>query len=120
MTRGLNPNVDAGIQKVLKHINGKHPDTVLFLARHEAGASDAFEATLLAVDADGVDIAVQQPLGRSTGRLQFTSPIDAVPDFRLQLRSLLGKARAAAPDEPLTSLEQVVASPQGRASKSHK
>jgi hypothetical protein len=120
MSRGFDSDVAARVEKVLKHINGKHADTVLFLARHAAGVSDAIEAKLLAVDPDGVDIAVRHPLGSSTARLQFTAAIDAVPELRLQLRVLLAKARAAAPDEPLTSLEQVIASPQGRASKLHR
>jgi hypothetical protein len=61
---------------------------------------------------------VRQPLGSSTARLQFAAPINAVSDFRLQLRELLDRARAAAPDQPLTSLEEDIAS-RGRASKHH-
>jgi Protein of unknown function (DUF2470) len=119
MNQERNADVGAGVQKLLKHLNGKHPDTVLFLARHAAGASDAVEAELVAVHADGVDLAVRQPLGSSTLRLPFTTAIDTAPEFRLQLRGLLGKARAAAPEEPLTSLEQAIVSRQGRPSKVH-
>jgi putative heme iron utilization protein len=115
----LDPDVAAQIQKVLKHLNGKHADTVLFLARHAAGVADAVEAELLRVDSDGVDIAVRQPLRSSTARLQFAEAIHAAPEFRLQLRGLLDKARAAAPDEPPTSLEQVIESPRGNAPRSH-
>lgn len=120
MNRVLDSDVATRVQNVLKHLNGKHADTVLFLARHVAGASDAVEAQLFAVDPDGVDLAVRQALGSSTARLQFTAAINAVPDFQLQLRGLLATARAAAPDEPLTSLEEQIAFPQGQASKRHR
>ncbi len=120
MNRVLDSDVAMRVQTVLKHLNGKHPDTVLFLARHAAGVSDATEAELLAVDPGGVDLAVRRAQGSSTGRLQFTAAINAVPDFQLQLRGLLATARAAAPDEPLTSLEEQIASPQGQASKRHR
>jgi Protein of unknown function (DUF2470) len=53
MSQGPSSSFAAGVQKVVKHLNGKHPDTVLFLARHAAGVSDAVEAELLAVDPDG-------------------------------------------------------------------
>jgi hypothetical protein len=110
MSRGLDPDIAAKVENVLKHLNRKHPDTVLFLARRAAAASDAIDAELVAVDRDGVDIAVRQPQGSSTVRLPFTAAINAVPDLKLQLRDILGNARAAAPDEPLTSLEEKIAS----------
>jgi Protein of unknown function (DUF2470) len=119
MSREPNSGFASGVQKVVKHLNGKHPDTVLFLARHAASVSDAVEAELLAVDLHGVDIAVRQPLGSSTARLRFTAAIDAVPEFRLQFRELLNRARSAAPDEPLTSLEEVIASRQATGSRMH-
>jgi hypothetical protein len=114
VSRVLDPDVAAKVENVLRHLNRKHPDTVLFLARHAAGASDAIDAELVAVDREGVDIAVRQPPGSSNVRLQFTAAINAVPDLQLQLRALLGTARAAAPDEELTSLEEEIASHKGR------
>lgn len=119
MNRVLDSDLAKRIQTVLKHLNGKHADTVLFLARHAAGVSDAMGAELVAVDPDGVDLAVRQPLGSRTARLQFNAAINGVPDFQLQLRALLTTARAAAPDEPLTTLEEQIASPEGRDSKRH-
>jgi len=117
MNRVLDPDVAKRIQTVPKHLNAKHADTVLFLARHAAGVSDAMGAELVAVDPDGVDLAVRQPLGSRAARLQFNTAINGVPDFQLQLRAFLTTARAAAPDEPLTSLEEQIASPI--ASKRH-
>jgi uncharacterized protein DUF2470 len=113
-TRALAPDVAARVGNVLKHLNGKHPDTVLFLARHAAGVVEAVDAELLDVDRDGLDIAVRQASGSSTARLQFTAAINAVPDLRLQLRGLLATARAAAPNEPMTSLEEEIPSHKER------
>jgi hypothetical protein len=113
MSRVLDPDEAKGVENVLRHLNRKHPDTVLFLARRAAGVSDALDAELQAVDRDGVDITVRQAQGSTTVRLDFPAPINAAPDLRLQLRGLLGTAREAAPDEPLTSLEEEIASGKG-------
>jgi putative heme iron utilization protein len=110
MSRELDPDVAASVQSRLQHLNRKHPGTVLFLARHAAGASDAVDAELLAVDRDGVDIEVRAALGSTTTRLEFTAPINAASDLRHQLQGLLAEARVAAPDDPLTSLEEEIAS----------
>jgi hypothetical protein len=80
MGRVLHPDVAPKVENVLKHLNRKHPDTVLFLDTRAAGVSRA---------------------------------INAPPDFRRQLRHLLGNAREAAPNEPLTSLEEEIASREG-------
>ena len=117
MNEGLSSSVAVGVGNVLRHLNGKHPDVVLFLARHAAGASDAIDAALVAVDRYGVDITVRQETGSRTARLPFSAAIDAVPDLQRQLRAFLDQARAAAPDEPLTSLELLIAS---RASRPHR
>jgi hypothetical protein len=115
MSGELDPEVAAMVQNRLRHLNRKHPDTVLFLARHAAGASDAVDAELLAADRKGVDIAVRDATGSTTARLEFDAPISGASDLRVQVRGLLGKARQAAPDEPLTSLEEEAASGKGSA-----
>jgi hypothetical protein len=56
---------------------------------------------------------VRAALGPTTPRLEGTAPINAASDLRLQLRGLLDEARGAAPDEPLTSLEEEIASHRG-------
>src|ERR687892_54482 len=108
MSRELDPDVAAMVQNRLLHLNRRHCDTVLFLARHAAGAYDAVDAELRRVDRDGVVITVRDATGSSTARLEFVAPINHVSDFRSQLRRLLNKAREAAPDEPLTSLEEEI------------
>jgi Protein of unknown function (DUF2470) len=113
MSRELDADVARHVDNLLKHLNRKHPDTVLFLARRGAGAYGAVEAEMVAVDRHGVDIAVRRAHGSTTARLEFAAPIDAAPDLRLRLRDLLDKARQAVPDEPLTSLEEEIASRKG-------
>jgi len=113
MSRELDPDVAAGAHKRLQHLNRKHPDTVLFLARHTSGVPDAIDAELVAVDRDGIDVEVREARGSTTARLEFAAPINAAPDLRRQLGGLLDEARAAAPDEPLTSLEEEIQSHRG-------
>ena len=115
MTRELDADAAKSVENVLKHLNHKHPDTVLFLARRAASVSDAVEAEMVSVDRDGVDIAVRQARGWTTTRLEFNAPINVAPDLRLRLRDVLGEARQATPDEPLTSLEEEIASRKGSA-----
>jgi putative heme iron utilization protein len=93
MGRALETDVVRNVENLLKHLNRKHPDTVLFLARRAAGASDAVDAEMVAVDRDGVDLAVRRAQGSTTARLAFAAPIAAAPDLRLRLRDLLSKAR---------------------------
>ena len=54
MSGALNPDVAARVENVLKHLNAKHADTVLFLARDAAGVADAVDVELVAADPDGV------------------------------------------------------------------
>jgi Protein of unknown function (DUF2470) len=117
MSRELDADVAKTVENVVSHLNGKHADTVLFLARRAAGVTDAADAELRTVDRHGVDIAVRQPHGSTTVRLDVLAPINATSDLRLQLRRVLHKARQAAPVEPMTSLESEIAS--GKPSARH-
>lgn len=110
MNRDTGTDITAESRNILRHLNGRHPDTVLFLARHAAGITDAVEAELVTANSDGVDIAVKRARGSSTCRLQFTEAIASMSELRLQIRGLMIAARAAAPQEPLTSLEEEMAS----------
>ncbi len=68
----------AKFDNFLKHLNNRHPDTVLFLARCIAGVPDALEALLLAVDADGIEVRVRDTQGSGSTRLRFTTSINTV------------------------------------------
>lgn len=110
MSIELPPPVQTGAMNVLGHLTRDHPDTILFLARHLSGRPDATEASVVAVDSDGVDLEVTGAGGPETARLVFTSPISSVPELQRQVRGWLSAARAGTPDEPLTSLEHEMAS----------
>jgi putative heme iron utilization protein len=91
VSRALDADVARTVENVVRHLSRKHADTVLFLARRAAGISEAVDTQLQVVDRDGVDIAVRQPHGSTTARLDFPAPINAVSDLRPQLRGLLAK-----------------------------
>jgi hypothetical protein len=87
-----------------RHLNERHPDTVLFLARFAGGQRDAASSELLAVDDAGVTL-------RTAGserqvRIGFDPAAGQPPDARGRLRQLLLATRSAHPEAPMTSLEE--------------
>ena len=97
------PRAQAQARNLARHLNGRHPDTVLFLARQAAGRPAAVAAELVAVDAAGVTLSVDAD-GR-TEQIQVPFP-PSEGQVRARLGALLRQARAGDPDGPLTSLEQ--------------
>lgn len=94
-------------RNLARHLDERHPDTVLFLARHAAGRPEAVTASLLSVDDAGITLTVDgadEPL-----RVVFPPAAGPAPDPRARLRQLLLSTRAARPGGPLTSLEELVA-----------
>lgn len=90
-------------QNLATHLNERHPDTVLFLARHAAGHVAAVAAALVGLDGDeGAALSIDD--GTTTHLVQL--PLPAGADLRTRLGALLRQTRAAAPPGPLTSLEQ--------------
>lgn len=90
-----------------RHLNDRHPDTVLFLARHAAGRIGATSATVLAADATGLALSVESPGGADDRLLPF-EPATGPGDVRQLVAQLLLATRAALPpgsNVPLTSLE---------------
>lgn len=86
------------------HLNDRHPDTVLFLARQAAGRGDAVAAELTGLDEDGMTLSVTS--GGGTEVVQVALPADSGVDLRGRFGALLRRTRAGAPDAPLTSLER--------------
>lgn len=88
-----------------RHLNERHSDTVLFLARCAAGRPDATVEELLAVDRDGVTLSIDG--STTTVRIRFPAAgSDEPTEARSRLRQLLHATRTAHPGEALTSLEQ--------------
>jgi uridine phosphorylase len=90
-------------------MNQRHPDTVLFLARHLAGDPGMQFAELMDVHADQLLLRTGTPGGLATVSLPLGSTVTSRAEMVAELRRILLIARATAPDEPLTSLETDIA-----------
>lgn len=88
-----------------RHLNARHPDTILFLARLAAGRPAADAAELTVVDEAGGTLAVRTAGETEAVRVAFP-PVSGT-DLRSRFGALLQATRAADPAGPLTSLELV-------------
>lgn len=89
-----------------RHLNERHPDTVLFLARYAAEQPDATTAALVAVDADGITLTIGGSGQQVRVSFDAVAASGQATDARSRLRQLLQATRAAHPGTPLTSLEE--------------
>ena len=64
----LDAAVRERVDDTVEHFNANHADTVLLLARHAAGAVDAVDAEVVAVDTQGIGFAVVTTAGRARVR----------------------------------------------------
>ena len=83
---------------------------MLFLARHLAGDSGMLLADLVDVHADQLVLRVGTPCESTTTSFTLDSVVASRAELVTELRRMLLIARAAAPDEPPTSLEGDIAS----------
>ena len=93
----------------LTHLNQRHPDTVLFPARHLAGDPGMQFAGLVDVHADQLVLRTGTPQEPATVSVTLGSAVASRAELLAELRRILLIARATAPDEPLTSLETDIA-----------
>lgn len=94
----------------LTHLNQRHSDTVLFLARHLTGDPRMPAAELVDVHADQMVLRTGTPGELTTISVTLDSVVASRAELVAELQRLLLIARAATPDEPLTSLEADIAS----------
>jgi NADPH-dependent ferric siderophore reductase len=102
---GFDAVAQAQIEGMVEHLNTKHQDTVLFVARHlEPAASNA---ELAALDPNGAILAVQRPNGIACHvRIDFSTAAVDAREAQAHFLAAVGDARAAAdPAAPLTTLE---------------
>jgi Domain of unknown function (DUF2470) len=93
----------------LAHLNRRHPDTVLFLARHLTGDEQQLtDAQLLRVQGTYLLIEVTRTDGSKTLPVPLTVAVASRSELVNQLARILRAAREASPDESLASLELVV------------
>ena len=97
----------APIEDALEHLNGRHPDTLAFLARHLGAGDGATSATLVEPHPDRIDLAVA---GGHRLTLRFDPPVSGRDELWRQLVAAVATARSATGDgAPLTSLEKELA-----------
>jgi len=94
----------------LTHLNQRHPDTVLYLARHLADSSAVQIAELVDVHGDQLVLRMGTPGELATVSVTLGSVVASRAELVAELRRILLIARAAAPGQPLTSLEADIAS----------
>jgi Protein of unknown function (DUF2470) len=97
----------------LDHLNQRHPDTVLFLARHLTAKPDAVAAALVDVDRARLTVRLDTADGPRTVTVPLPVPVRSRADLLAQLSEMLRTARAAAPNTPLTSLESEISARPG-------
>jgi hypothetical protein len=103
----------------LAHLNQRHPDTVLFLARHLIGDEQPTDAQLVGIKADRLLIGVTTTGRSRTVPLPLTAAVASRSELVDQLAAMLRAAREARPDEPLTSLEIDIPAPHAARSARH-
>ena len=77
----------------VERLNKHHADDLLVIARAFGGQPEATAARAVAVDAVGIELAVDTPQGSSTARVDFIEPVAAGP--RRSVIDLARRARAA-------------------------
>lgn len=98
---------------LVRHLNERYADTVLFLARRAAHCPQADSAELLTIGEGDLSLSVQDREGTRTVRVPLPSATPGATDVRGRVKALLEATRAEHPDDPMTSLESARSGPAG-------
>jgi putative heme iron utilization protein len=79
----------------VEHLNDDHADALLAAARAFTGHRDATAARATRVDRYGVDLDIDTPAGRVSGRAPFDPPVEDAAGLRAAAVALTRAARAA-------------------------
>ena len=79
---------------ILEHMNRDHADALLTFARVLAGAGQAEEATMVAVDRLGFRLRIRSGPRLHAARIPFTRPVATAEETRAVLVAMLREARA--------------------------
>lgn len=104
----LSPEVAAKVHEAVEHLNDHHRDTITFVARHASGR-EVETATIGVVTAHRIRLELAVDGGAVSHDLVMDQRATSLDDFHGHLLGLLEQARAAAPDAPMTSIEQELA-----------
>lgn len=75
-------------ERILKHMNDDHADSLLLYARKLTLATDAERAVMTAIDRYGFEMTVHTPRGIGPARLAFSAPLASAQDARAALVAL--------------------------------
>lgn len=89
----------------LAHLNQRHPDTILFLARTVAGQPDAASAQIATVEGNQIVFDVRTADRHLTVGVRTPSSVTSRQDLVTQIARLLRQGRSTSPEDALTSLE---------------
>ncbi|MAT06162.1 MAG: hypothetical protein CL424_14075 [Acidimicrobiaceae bacterium] len=105
---GFSAEDEAELAFVLEHLEGNHADTLLFVASQarETDRSAWRAATVTGLDRTGIEFLLQSDDGECRERLDFDAEATSLMDMQGQFFGLLIRARAAFPDDPMSSLEE--------------
>lgn len=101
-TTSIDEQIEAVALGIIDHVNGEHDDAVLLLAQVLGGRPDATAASVTAIDSRRVRLEVNGDVLE----LAFSEPVTQVDEVSERLIALVAAARAAAPERPLTSIEE--------------
>ncbi len=107
------PTFDQATAALADYLNGPNRNALLAFCRVLAGAPWVTEARVLAIDAEGLDIAMSDGNGRAeTGRVAFSRPAENPGELRWLLMELAD--RADPPDGLIRAAARVATPKAGR------
>ncbi|HWL45451.1 MAG TPA: SIP domain-containing protein [Ilumatobacter sp.] len=99
----------APLAELIDELNEWYGDAFTLATRALAGRPEATTARLAGLDSAGVVVTSSAADGAATQRIDFAEPIATPDEVYGPLLDLLGRARAALPDAPLTGVERGLA-----------
>lgn len=110
---GFSDTITDELHHVIEHLEGDHGDTLVFIADSTATSGRwVAEVVVRELEPTRVVLELIGEHGTIHQEVPFTEPIEDMVGLQVQLFGLLTAAREAAPDAPLTSIEEEL---QGRA-----
>jgi putative heme iron utilization protein len=91
-----NPFTPEISDRICKHMNEDHADAVLLYAKVFANTTEATSAEILKIDAQGMDLMVQNPTEPTPVRITFDHKLQDAEDAHHTLIDMVKQARQRA------------------------
>ena len=91
MADAFSPDVS---DRICKHMNDDHAEAVLLYAKVFGGVMEAIAAQMLKIDADGMDLQIQQAAATAPVRITFDHILQDSEDAHQTLIAMMKQARA--------------------------